>query len=391
MKAEDTPINEEIDAGIENEQIDGDEVITNPFDPTEIRVERETPTIDLLIKRIRHSEINLAPDFQRKGGIWNEGAQSRLIESILIRIPLPAFYVDATNEDEWLVVDGLQRMTTLRRFILDGELRLSGLEFLKNLDGKTFKELPRNLQRRIEETGITLFLIQPGTPPEVKFNIFKRINTGGLPLSTQEIRNAINGTRVREFILKLTESDAFKTATHGALSDKRMADRECVVRFIAFRLNSPKDYKGKDFDGFLNGVMGQLNDPNKIADEELTIISEDFVRAMKAATAIFQGQAFRKYYGADRRLSPINKALFESIACNLASLSEESIETLEKRSSALMNGLAALHGDNEFLASISQSTGSPSRISRRFKSIKTLFQKVVDDTLEKDELEVVER
>ncbi len=92
MKTIEQSINEEIDAGIENEEIDGDEIITNPFDPTEIRVERSTPTIDLLIRRINHGEINLAPDFQRKGGIWNEGAQSRLIESILIRIPLPAFY-----------------------------------------------------------------------------------------------------------------------------------------------------------------------------------------------------------------------------------------------------------------------------------------------------------
>ena len=81
-------------------------------------------TIDLLLARMREDELDLTPGFQRKGGIWKDEAQSRLIESILIRIPLPAFYMDATDENKWLVVDGLQRLTTLKRFVLDKKLRL---------------------------------------------------------------------------------------------------------------------------------------------------------------------------------------------------------------------------------------------------------------------------
>ncbi|NWK55659.1 DUF262 domain-containing protein [Verrucomicrobiaceae bacterium N1E253] len=368
---------EEVDIGVEREVIDGEDTITDPFDPTAIRVDKSTPTIDLLMRRIDRGEINLAPDFQRKGGIWNNGAQSRLIESILIRIPLPAFYVDATDEDEWLVVDGLQRLTTLRRFVIDGHLTLEGLEFLKHLEGKKFEQIPRNLQRRIEETEVTVFQIQPGTPEEVKFNIFKRINTGGLPLSAQEIRNAINGERVRNFILRLANSDEFKTATQHALSDKRMADRECVVRFAAFYLIDPNEYQGSDFDGFLNKIMGGLNDPEISTDTDLKVIEERFMSAMGAAHHIFGRFAFRKYFGKNYRRSPINKALFEVVSTNLAKLNDDQIKVLENRKEKVMREIQSLHYNDEFLSAISQGTGSPAKIRTRFGMMKEVFKRVI--------------
>ncbi|MDQ2716658.1 MAG: DUF262 domain-containing protein, partial [Chloroflexota bacterium] len=145
--------------GVEVEDTSSDEKITEPFDPALIRVDTRPMTIDLLRLRIEYQELDLAPGFQRKGGIWKDAAQSRLIESMLIRIPLPAFYMDATNDEKWLVVDGLQRLTTLKRFMIEKSLRLSGLEFLRHLNGKSYDELPRNYQRRIAETQVTVYLI----------------------------------------------------------------------------------------------------------------------------------------------------------------------------------------------------------------------------------------
>ncbi len=115
-----------------------------PFDPTKIRVLTKNPTIDLILKRIKEGALNLEPYFQRSSGIWTKVAKSKLIESILVRIPLPSFYVDASNEGEWLIVDGLQRLSTLKAFVLDKSFKLTGLEYLKEFNDKNFDELPRN-------------------------------------------------------------------------------------------------------------------------------------------------------------------------------------------------------------------------------------------------------
>jgi len=119
--------------------------ITEPFDPARIRVDTKPMVISLLMDRIRNKEIDLTPGFQRKGGIWSKKAKSQLIESLLIRIPLPAFYMDGGDESKWLVVDGLQRLSTLKSFVIDKTLVLDGLEFLNECEGKKFDQLARNL------------------------------------------------------------------------------------------------------------------------------------------------------------------------------------------------------------------------------------------------------
>jgi Protein of unknown function DUF262 len=312
--------------GIEPEDTESEGQITEPFDPTLIRVETKPMSLDALIARIREGELDLTPGFQRKAGIWKDEAQSRLIESILIRIPLPAFYMDATDEDRWLVVDGLQRLTTLKRFVIDQELKLKGLEFLK-LHGKTFNDLPRNFQRRINETQATVYLIEKGTPSEVKFNIFKRINTGGAPLSAQEIRHALNQGKVAKFLERLANSEEFKRATDNSIRDDRMADRECVLRFLSFTIVPYNLYKAKDFDSFLSERMAEMN---KFSDQKLEELAQQFFRAMRVAFDIFGPYSFRKLYERDTVRYPINKALFESWTVNFNRLDNLQLQILQE-------------------------------------------------------------
>ena len=374
---EDNLIPDDGSTGVEIEDTSGEERITQPFDPSKIRVETKPMTIDLLVVRMRENELDLGTGFQRKAGIWKEDAQSRLIESILIRIPLPAFYLDATDDDKWLVVDGVQRLTTLKRFIIDQKLRLSGLEFLNQYENETFDELPRNFQRRILETQVTVYLIEEGTPYEAKFSIFKRINTGGLPLSAQEIRHALNQGQAAELLARLANSEEFKKATDYGIRDERMVDRECVLRFLAFTITPYTEYKNikpNGFDSFLNDSMAKIN---KMEMSDLEDIERRFRRAMRVALNIFGEDAFRKRYEVKSRKNPINKALFESWSVNLNLLDDEQIKCLIKQKDILNDKFIKLMNKPRFNNTISQGTGNTNSVRIRFSEIEKLIKEVL--------------
>lgn len=348
--------------------------IERPFDPDKIKVARESKTISLLSTRIDHGEIDLAPEFQRLARIWDNGRKSRLIESILLRIPLPVFYVASDMQDTWAVVDGLQRLTTIHDYI-NGEFSLSGLEYLVQFDADRFSDLPRSMQRRIEETELVINIIQPGTPEEVMFNIFSRINTGGLTLNGQEIRHALNKGPARAFLKELAGSDQFLEATTGSVSDMRMAGRECALRFLAFRFTNWREYGTNDLDGFLNAAMQRING---LSAQELARYRADFFRAMETAAAIFGNDAFRKRYDMDAGRNPISKALLEAWAVTLAELDAEERDLLiGRRDEVRREFIDLMVSDREFEVAVSYSTGSPGRVHKRFAAIEELVARVL--------------
>ena len=358
--------------------------IEEPFDPAEIDVVTRNTTIGLLISRLRRGVLDLTPDFQRRAGIWTEVAQSRLIESLLLRIPLPTLYAAETGEDGWVIVDGIQRLTTITRFVapeLDMSqdepsepLRLQGLEYLNAYEGKTFAQLPGSLQTRIEETELLVHLIRSGTPDPVKFNIFARINTGGLPLTSQELRHALVEGPARELLAELADSQDFLRATGFSARVDRMQDREMVLRFLSFRRHSFQSYRG-DLDSFLRDAMTEING---LPQSALAEIREEFRLVMIASESIFGVHAFRKRNPEKlTHRQPLNKALFEVVCVSLAQLSPEERHVLSERKETVEQKIIDLMSDRSFFNAISVGTGDVSKVRIRFETIERTLRSVL--------------
>ncbi|WP_339231335.1 DUF262 domain-containing protein [Pseudomonas sp. FSL L8-0168] len=348
--------------------------MSEPFDPSKIRVQTERKTIDLIFRRYVHKEIDLAPDFQRRARLWPLFRRSQLIESLLLKIPLPVFYVAADQSDHWAVVDGLQRLTTIVDF-LGNDFALNGLEYLSDLEDCYYSDLDRAMKRRIEETELVINIIQPGTPDEVMMNIFKRINTGGIALNGQEIRNAIHKGPAREFLRELSTSEEFLLATHDSINDTRMAAQELVLRFIAFFIMNSPD-KPKNLDNLLNSAMKLLNSIDEFERFDLKL---HFKRAMQLAHEIFGTDAFRK--PSKIKKNPINKALFESWGVNLAALSKNNIETILRKKELLKeNYFSVYENDKFFVESITTSTGHNAKIIKRLMTIAHIIHATLNGT-----------
>ncbi|MDW1974403.1 DUF262 domain-containing protein [Vibrio sp. Vb1980] len=278
-----------------------------PFDPSRIKMDSKVQSIYALMLRLEHGEI-VTPTYQRDK-VWNNDAKSRLIESLIVRIPIPVFYMDATDEERWKVVDGLQRLTALKEFLIDKSLKLTGLEYIKELEGYGYDKLPRAFQRRILETDVTVIHINPGTPEDVKYNIFKRINTGGLPLSDQEIRHALNDGKATPTLLELVDNlDFEKTWTKGDDDNTRMSLNELVLRAFSLWFLPEEKIYNSSIDAYLTEGMKAINAADSATIEVKKV---NFSDAYKTIEKIFGEQAFRKIKSNGRGKSPVNKNVYE--------------------------------------------------------------------------------
>lgn len=322
-------VNEDVEVDQENLSADATEIdnFVTPFDPSKIDIKMDKITIDSIIKRIENEELEFDSSFQRKAGLWNIRQKSQLIESMFLKIPLPAFYFDASNDDKWQIIDGLQRIGTIKEYVVEKKFALVGMEFLKDLNGLKFDQLPRALQRRIEETNLNAYLVNPSTPKNVKFNIFKRINTGGLVLESQEIRNALYQGQATKFLLELSKMECFVEATDHSVKVDRMLDREFCLRYVAFTQLDLEKYTG-NLDDFLNKAMEFLSLASQETLEEIKI---GFEATMKNCFNIFGKYAFRRLSFGYRR-GPVNKSLFEAWSKIILELDDEKIDLLIQKS-----------------------------------------------------------
>ncbi|MDR0700688.1 MAG: DUF262 domain-containing protein [Tannerella sp.] len=375
----------------------GNDVIEKPFNPNDIEIETPPFTVGYLIDSIRYGEINMNTDFQRESNLWSSQRQSRLIESILLGLPLPAFYFDTTGKP-WDIIDGLQRCCAIENFCIKKTLKLTGLEFLGKKEGGEsdylnnlgFEDLPLPLQTSIIRRQIVIFKLKKA-PLRVRYHLFKRLNTGGLELTPQEIRNAIFQGKASDTVKNFAQFDVFKKATDGKIKTQRMEDRDFVSRFIAFYLINYTEYQ-PGLDDFINSSMEIIE-----KTEDTQKIENDFKKSLLLSIDIFGTDAFRKRTNENDARHPINKAYFEVITSTFAKLNDDKINRLKRHKTLFRNNLIELMKNVRYSNSLSQGTGTADSVKIRFswfhqvleKSINGIEIKITDDNkIEDSELQI---
>ena len=332
-----------------------------PLDTVLIRNESRT-VLDVL-RRIKQDRYVLDPEFQRDF-IWPDLKQSKLIESVLMRIPLPVFYLAEDSEGKMIVVDGLQRLCTFNRFV-EGDLQLR-LKDQIELDGKRFDDLSANLQNRIEDCNLTLYVIDSKVPERARLDIFDRVNSG-VPLTRQQMRNSLYSGAGTRFLKQEAGTGLFLEATGGSLRTSSMRDREFVNRFCGFQLLPLDIYRG-EMDDFLAEALTRMK---KMEAAELSRLSTEFRNGLSNNLMVFGEHAFRKHFEGQTRRSVINASLWDIMSTGLSRFPPS---VVKPRADDLRDELHALMEDDGFVASITYGTNDTRRVNHRFDAASVMFR-----------------
>lgn len=337
-----------------------------PIDTLLIR--NETRTVHDVLRRIEKGNFVMDPEFQRDF-IWDEDKQSKLIESVLMRIPLPVFYLAENKKGQMVVVDGLQRLSTFSRFV-NNKLRLK-LHQHEDLNGKLFREISPKLQNRIEDCNLVLYVIDAKVPTQALLDIFERVNSG-VALTRQQMRNCLYTGKATRFLKEEADTALFKDATGNSLSSKTMRDREFINRFCAFKLLGIENYKG-DMDDFLAQALIQMNE---FSDEELNKLSKEFRRSMYNNFYLFKQHAFRKHILGQYSRSVINASLWDVMATGLSFYSEDVVKDCNEQ---FKKAFYILLDDYYFIESITLGTNQVNRVRYRFHAMLEILKEVFGD------------
>ena len=322
------------------------------------------------IRKVNDGKIVMNPDFQRNE-VWTIEQKSQLVESTMLEIPIPAFYMKKDAQGRLIVVDGLQRTLALRDFLNDS-FRLYGLNALNKVNGYTCSEMRKdeklsNLITRVEDRQLLFYVISKDTPMSIVYDIFNRINTGGTKLERQEIRNCIFIGHSTRLLKELSGEIAFKEAIDGGISAKRMKDREAALRCIAFTILDYKKTYVRSMDEFLERAMRKIN---KLSLVEVEDIKKRFLSIMKQTLHVFGMANFR--IPSDYTRGRINIAVMETIYYVFYKKAELG-QTIDNN--LMRQSFQTLLKDSEYLDAVRNSTGSPYKVTTRFELARKIFNK----------------
>lgn len=310
------------------------------------------------LRKIKSGKIKMNPDFQRNV-VWKPKQKSRFIESTILQIPIPPFYMKKRSDGSMVIIDGLQRTTALSEY-LNNKFALGELEALSELNDMTFHDLEEwdsTVSTKIEDKQLMFYVLGVSVPMAAVYDIFNRINTGGTKLERQEVRNCVFIGNSTVFLKRVVESDIFKKAVDNGVSDNRMKAREAILRCIAFVIQPISSYQGS-IDEFLERAMKKLNAMSSIEIDDL----ESKTLQTFGLTYDFFGKTNFRIPSKNSR-GRINVAVMEVVfncfwGKECSNFPQKSI---------VVRSLSNLLKDNDFLDSFRISTSSKSGVSKRFE------------------------
>ena len=352
--------------GEELEGLDPDSGSWGDYPIDDLLIRHENRTIHDVTRRIDQGSYVMDPDFQRDF-IWPEDKQSKLIESVIMRIPLTVFYMAEDDEGRMVVVDGLQRLSTFSRFVRN-ELKLH-LPDRNALHHKRFSDLESKLQNRVEDCNLIFYIIDTKVPERARLDIFERVNSGET-LTRQQMRNSLfmgPGTR---FLKTESRTDIFRRATGESLNSKKMRDREFVNRFCAFQLLPLDDYHG-DMDEFLANCLRRMN---RMADTELSRLSAELHIGLANNLMLFERHAFRKHEPGQERRGVLNASFWDVMTTGLSHYAEDAVKNFHE---PLRREIFRLFGNDEFNIAITYGPNDARKVRTRFRLAQSVFQEVL--------------
>lgn len=321
-------------------------------------------SVSTLVSMLREKGL-VVPKFQRKY-IWSERKASRLIESLILQCPIPVIYLNRRADEVLEVVDGNQRVTTLRRF-MDGNFSLSGLTAYPELTGDSFEDLDQKNQRGIRNRTIRCVIIEPESNSQIKFDVFERLNSGSTPLSPQELRHGLYYGPFVQLLADIAADPQFTSLT-GSQNDKRMRKDELALRFFAFTDNLAQ-YR-KPLSNFLSVY---LKDNREIDNTRAAIKRAVFERMLTNLQILLGPTAFR-FRGGDGDVRKFNTAYFDAISVGYArSLLFDAnvhLQTIAADVAGLINALA---DDPTFRLNTLRATSDKAAIEHRIQAVETIF------------------
>lgn len=337
-----------------------------PENEREVSIQPIQHSIFELHRKYERGDLILQPFYQRKH-VWKNPKKTKLIESVLRKIPIPSLYFAETIDGKWEVVDGQQRLRAFFDY-LNGEYQLSQMPVLDHLKGKKFKNLDPIFQRKLEDYQLHVFLIKKDSHPDIRFDIFERINEGATPLNAQELRNSMYRNGEIEYLKKLANNKYFVRLSKGKIQASRLKDQEAVLRFLAFYINGYESYNG-NLNSFLNHTLDNFVSYQSRLDQ----IEEDFSKTMKLILDTLGSKAFIKDGS-----QVINMSLFDTITYSFNTYKNE---PLEKDPKKLRNKIINLINNNaDFKKSISSNTLTKKSVYTRFDILIREISKYLEES-----------